>query len=192
MSHPYFFATCMLLDLRLKARTKTSTDIISCRSQTDLPIMVTRLPTVCHFPSSVVLRLKITELCYIVRYAAKNGRKSGTPWSIRQTAVYQQFDSRSNRTCWIFVQPSASFRAQVKRYLGRKLSFYKDPEHLSPIGVHLMLFDSTELEWRAYINYLEQQLTHLVRTPCAQLSEFHFIFWGIVISHGMMNVPHSF
>ena len=162
MSRPYSFATCMLLDLRLKARTKTSTDIISCRSLSDLPITVTRLPTVCQFPLFLVLRLKTTELCYIVRYAAKNGRKSGTPWSIRQTAVYQQFDSRSNRTCWIFVQPSASFRAQVKCYLGRKTSFGKDPEHSSPMGVHLMLFNSTELEWRAYINYLEQQLTQLV------------------------------
>ena len=167
MSRPYSFVTCMLLALRAKAKTKTSTDIILCGLQTNLPVVVSRLHTVRHLSSSAMLRLKGTELCYIVRYVANHGRKSGTPWSIRQTAVYQQYDARSDRTCWIFVQPSVKFRAQVKRYLGRKLSVCKDTGHRSPIVVHLMLFNSTELEWRAYINYLEEQLTQLVRPQCA-------------------------
>lgn len=54
-----------------------------------------------------------------------------------------------------------------------------------------MLFTSTELEWRAYINCLEEQLTQLVRPQCARLSLFHFIL-SIVISYRIMNVPHSF
>lgn len=34
----------------------------------------------------------IAELCYLLRYPARHGRKSGCPFSIRQMAIYQRFD----------------------------------------------------------------------------------------------------
>ncbi len=99
----------------------------------------------------------------MVRYAANNGRQSGAPWSIRQTAVYEKSDSRASRTYWIFIQPSTTFRSQLKRYMGQHSSTSGVSERYDPATVHLMLFLSTELEWRAYINYLEEQLVALVR-----------------------------
>ncbi|KAF8242913.1 hypothetical protein K440DRAFT_91584 [Wilcoxina mikolae CBS 423.85] len=97
------------------------------------------------------------EFCYNIRYAAKNGRKTnGSPWSIRHMAIYEQHDSTLGSSRWIMVQPSDDYKAQVVEYLDSEVSATGGT--IDPLVLHAMLFDSSERDWKDYINDLEEEL----------------------------------
>ncbi|KAF2648099.1 hypothetical protein K491DRAFT_261195 [Lophiostoma macrostomum CBS 122681] len=43
------------------------------------------------------------ELCYLFRYMTENGRATGSPWSLRQSAVYQSFELNDEKEIWILI-----------------------------------------------------------------------------------------
>ena len=97
---------------------------------------------------------------YNLRYADKHGRDRKNPWSIRHTAIYQQFNSVTQSSIWILLQPSeASYRD------------FKDAlEHLdcttlsgqSKLFLHELFFWNADRNWRDYINFLQRELLTLV------------------------------
>ena len=100
----------------------------------------------------------IAELCYLLRYPARHGRKSGCPFSIRQMAIYQRFDLGKKTSRWIFVQAPDDFTEDLRSELS-----LGGQEKLSTSNIYRRVFLVAEQEWRDYICYLEAELAALVR-----------------------------
>ena len=119
---------------------------------------------------SIKLISAITELCYLLRYPARHGRKSGCPFSIRQMAIYQRFDHVKKKSRWIFVQAPDDFAEELRSELslgGRG--------KLAACDIYRQVFSIAEQEWRDYICYLDAELATLVRCDCV-LHSLIFIF----------------
>lgn len=102
--------------------------------------------------------LAITELCYLLRYPARHGRKSACPFSIRQMAIYQRFDLVKKTSRWIFVQAPDDFANKLRSKLSAG-----GHEKVSECDIHRWIFMVAEQEWRDYICYLNAELATLVR-----------------------------
>ena len=103
----------------------------------------------------------IAELCYLLRYPARHGRKSGCPFSLRQMAVYQRFDHVKKASRWIFVQAPDEFSEELR-------SSFSSGEQMHPCDIHRQIFSIAEQEWRDYICYLDAELETLVRCVLVQ------------------------
>ena len=108
--------------------------------------------------SSIKLISTIAELCFLLRYPARHGRKSGCPFSIRQMAIYQRFDLVQKTSRWIFVQAPDDFAEELRRELS-----LGEQEKLSACDIYRRIFLVAEQEWRDYICYLDAELAILVR-----------------------------
>lgn len=100
----------------------------------------------------------IAELCYLLRYPVRHGRKSGCPFSIRQMAIYQRFDHVKKTSRWIFVQAPDDFADELRSEL-----LLKGREKIPPSNIYRQIFLVAEQEWRDYICYLDAELATLVR-----------------------------
>ena len=101
----------------------------------------------------------IAELCYLLRYPARHGRKSGCPFSIRQMAIYQRFDHVKKTSRWIFVQVPDDFADELRS----RLSLLGEQGKIPACDVHRQIFLIAEQEWRDYICYLDAEMAILVR-----------------------------
>lgn len=123
------------------------------------------------------------EICYNIRYASKNGRSTGSPWSLRHTAVYEHHDLTSGSSRWIVVQPSDSVKARMIEYLGS--DFFtasmktEKAARLDPLRFHSAVFVSAERDWRDYINDLENELKLLVGFTESYLCSHVCISWTL-------------
>ena len=99
---------------------------------------------------------RLSELCYTFRYMAKNGRNSGSPWSLRQTGVYQKVDFRTGSTTWILLQPS-TLAAKKFENIGTTFSPLPYVMH-----ANLMLLSVAAKDWQEFVAYLHQSLRLLV------------------------------
>lgn len=109
--------------------------------------------------SLVKLIRALAELCYLLRYPARHGRKSGCPFSIRQMAIYQRFDHVKKASRWIFVQVPDEFADELRSHL----SLLGEQEKILACDVHRWVFLIAEQDWRDYICYLDAELATLVR-----------------------------
>ena len=100
----------------------------------------------------------IAELCYLLRYPVRHGRKSGCPFSIRQMAIYQRFDHMKKTSRWIFVQAPDDFADELRSEL-----LLKGREKIPASNIYRQIFLVAEQEWRDYICYLDAELATLVR-----------------------------
>ena len=114
---------------------------------------------------SILLSIKlisaIAELCYLLRYPARHGRKSGCPFSIRQLAIYQRFDHVKKASRWIFVQAPDDFADELRSGLS-----LGGQGKLAAGSIHRQVFSIAEQEWRDYVCYLDAELATLVRCDC--------------------------
>ncbi|KAL8661436.1 MAG: hypothetical protein Q9202_005618 [Teloschistes flavicans] len=100
------------------------------------------------------------KFCYAVRYVARNGRPTGSPWSLRQTAVYQQYNASTKNTVWIFLQPSADMQRRWMEIQRSKL-----PSN-HPATLHVVLLFAIAAEWKDYIAHLRQEVDSLDKKAC--------------------------
>ena len=86
------------------------------------------------------------------------------PWSIRQTAVYQQFSFNDERSTWIMVQLAKPIRNIIEKVIaGDKPRSSTTREHwLQPIVIHTMILTMSQRRWKPYIQYLAERLASLV------------------------------
>ncbi|KAF8537378.1 hypothetical protein BDD12DRAFT_982194 [Trichophaea hybrida] len=87
------------------------------------------------------------------------GGTGTSAWSIRQLAVYVQYDTQTRRSRWLLLQPGEKIKCAISRFL-------KDPTiekcfSEDPMILHSLFFNVTEKNWRAYINVLEEALAEL-------------------------------
>jgi hypothetical protein len=77
------------------------------------------------------------------------------PWSVRQTAVYQQYNSAQDKTTFLLIAPSdeakANFEEEVLRLRGNQ-------KRLNPFHLHLILVATMHENWRLYLRSLEHVL----------------------------------
>lgn len=109
----------------------------------------------------IMLTVLILELCYLLRYPARHGRKSGYPFSLRQVAVYQRFDDVKKTSKWIFVQAPDNLTNELRSSIASAKQ--KGP----PGDTHRRVFTLAEEEWRDYICHLDAELSALVRCDLA-------------------------
>jgi hypothetical protein len=107
-----------------------------------------------------------TECAYGFRYVKLNGRPNMMqdnpdydPWSVRQTAVYQQYNSAHDRITFLLIAPSNEARANIEQEV---LRFRGVRRRLNPYNLHLTLVATMHDNWRLYIRSLEHRLTKQV------------------------------
>lgn len=107
---------------------------------------------------------KNIEFSSNIRYMDRHGRKAATPWSLRQTAVYQRLDFQSRKSTWVILQPPANTYQRLKNELGRQ----KQTEVImssNPMQLHLLFLSCTTANWKEYLSDLNKQLVELVSRP---------------------------
>ncbi|KAF7553669.1 hypothetical protein G7Z17_g3470 [Cylindrodendrum hubeiense] len=83
-------------------------------------------------------------------FPERNGRPTGNGWSIRQSGLYMQHDTRRNIDIWILLQPSKSFESQCRNIIS-------SPNFQNAL-IHSALFYSVGRFWRDYIDDLQKEL----------------------------------
>jgi hypothetical protein len=105
------------------------------------------------------------KLCYNLRSVERSNEPS-LPWSIRQTAVYHDFDLETGRTLWVIVKGNKlikkrindSFPVQSAPRIDSRIAAFSES-----LASHSLMCDWAGENWRWYINDLEDKLQDLTR-----------------------------
>lgn len=100
----------------------------------------------------------IIECAYGLRYVELNRRKpmeqpDHDPWSVRQSAVYQQYNSRTDRIMFILISPSNVVREAFIKELEKAAQSGKT---LHSFDLHRILVTLLHSNWREYVRSLEK------------------------------------
>lgn len=84
------------------------------------------------------------------------------PWAIRQTAVYQKYDTETNRSTWIFFNPTLDCAFQE-----RLTALLRNPSQVQafksqPLLIHNILFGTFFPQWRDYLAHHERKILTIV------------------------------
>ncbi|KAH8817013.1 hypothetical protein F5884DRAFT_241855 [Xylogone sp. PMI_703] len=109
--------------------------------------------------------LKSFECAYGFRFVEMNNRVSVgvdnpdyDPWSVRQSAIYQQYDSQHDRIMFILISPSRSVQEALRLALSNAATFsYKQP---NAFDLHRTIISTLYENWRLYIGSLESLIRH--------------------------------
>ena len=116
----------------------------------------------CHFVNIIRKRsYDWKELCYTLRYYEENGRASGNPWSLRQTAVYQKYDRQEDRWTWFLIQPSHSFLSQLESSL-RQDATCQSRCTSDPLFIHKMCLTLGLSSFGEYVDAVHSDVVQLV------------------------------
>lgn len=103
----------------------------------------------------------ITEFCFNFRYIDRHGRRASTPWSLRQTAVYQKLNFQDYNSIWMILQPPTNTYERVLIALEKQ---QKEQYEIStnPMQFHLLFLLRTVANWKEYLSDLNDELIQLV------------------------------
>jgi hypothetical protein len=107
------------------------------------------------------------EIAYVMKYAYFKSVEEGfDPWGIRQTAVYQKYDTGTNQSTWIFINPitDCAFQKRLATILQNPvqvLAFKRQP-----LLIHNVLFGTYFPLWRDYLAYYERKVLTIVCVSC--------------------------
>jgi hypothetical protein len=114
------------------------------------------------------------QLCYNLKSvsctSAPDTVKRQKVWSIRQVALYHQFDIVEGTTVWLLTKGGLDLKDRIKELTGRNgrpedRSFGNPQECFqSSLAVHLLLTHWSTDEWRWYIQWLEDVIDEEVST----------------------------
>ncbi|OLE52323.1 MAG: hypothetical protein AUG51_18615 [Acidobacteria bacterium 13_1_20CM_3_53_8] len=115
-----------------------------------------------------ILRLKhfkliSTECAYVLRFVELNNRNEKAPWSIRQTALYQRYTSRSRTSTMVFVALSNKAEERLQYFIREAGGL----AGLNPFEVHLLILDTVMANWRPYMMYLAKETNSQVWRSCS-------------------------
>jgi hypothetical protein len=102
------------------------------------------------------------ECVYGFRYAFNTNKDptETSPWSVRQTTVYQKFDAKANSAVWIFIGASDETKDIVREIVERRSSGRK----MNAFLLHAMIIENSLGEWRWYISDLAERVNSMVRS----------------------------
>ena len=104
-------------------------------------------------------------MAFILKYPENNGRSDGAnPWSNRQTGVYQSFDSKTQTTLWILLNPRPQTAAdtRIKELFSAGADGFLHLQEQRPL-VGLIVLSSYMLNWRTYMAFHEKKELKMVR-----------------------------
>jgi hypothetical protein len=81
------------------------------------------------------------------------------PWSVRQSAIYQQYNSARDKVTFVLIAPSDEAETNLEE---ETLQLKLDQKRLNPFHLHLMVLATMRENWRLYIRSLEHTLTKQV------------------------------
>ena len=129
-------------------------------------IKVLRLAQVCAVASTLQPERRTearAELCYNLRYYEENGRESGNPWSLRQTAIYHRYDIGQGCWTWFLIQPSHLFHSQLITDLSQVLD---DNSRRASVPALLHNMHLT-LGLSSFGDYIDSLHSEVVRMVCS-------------------------
>ncbi len=109
--------------------------------------------------------LTVSETCYMLKYVQMHDDDGPTinPWTIRQAALYQKIEVKSLESHHIFVRLSTTMQEALQHSLqhtsNQEFEFICRWEL-----VHVLLLKTLNANWRRYINYLDEEVSKIVRT----------------------------
>jgi hypothetical protein len=94
------------------------------------------------------------DLSYQFKYAERNNRRQGNPWSIRQTGVYHHHSASTNSNLFIFLHPNPSSRLQSR--IEEAVAFPSTVSAINenPLKLHTLAMSSYFDNWRWYLKDL--------------------------------------
>lgn len=103
----------------------------------------------------------IIEFCFNVRYIVRHGRCASTPWSLRQTAVYQKLNFQDYKSIWMILQPPTNTYGRVMATLEKHQNEQCEIS-TNPMQFHLFFLLGTIANWKEYLSDLNDELMELV------------------------------
>lgn len=122
-------------------------------------------------------------MVFVLKYPESNGRTDGVDrWSIRQTGIYQSFDSTSRTLLWILLNPrqDTAADAQIKRLLGAQCSSHLQSQ---PPIVGLIVVSTYFANWRTYMAYYEEVVLRMIDSRLRLSSAMLLIFLLVRYCH---------
>ena len=104
-------------------------------------------------------------MTFILKYPENNGRSDGaSPWSNRQTGVYQSFDSKTQTILWILLNPKplSAADSRIKELFSAGPDDFLRLQEQRPL-VGLIVLSSYMLNWRTYMAFYEKEELRMVR-----------------------------
>ncbi|KAH7390459.1 hypothetical protein BKA66DRAFT_568404 [Pyrenochaeta sp. MPI-SDFR-AT-0127] len=113
---------------------------------------------------------RLFQLCYNLKGVQSKTKSHENikldEWSIRQAAVFHQFDVEYGTTLWVVTKGGKDILDRYKELTGpngrSEDRTFQDPESCfrSSLSTHLLICHWSTEEWRWYIRWLEQVLDH--------------------------------
>ena len=86
------------------------------------------------------------------RTAGKKENPDYDPWSVRQSAIYQQYNNKYDRITFILISPSPTMRKELEEAIERA---GRKRKKLNAFDLHRIILSSLHENWRLYIRSLE-------------------------------------
>jgi hypothetical protein len=106
------------------------------------------------------------RMCYNFKSVESSASQINWPWSIRQAAIYHQFDVEEGRTLWIVVKGDQLLKDRIKD-LTRQTEVQSEgsaafahnasAQFIQSLHVHLLIFEWCIEDWRWYLNFVEEE-----------------------------------
>lgn len=103
------------------------------------------------------------ECTYGFRYAVDTGNKEieRNRWSVRQTALYQKYDSTSDKVVWICIGASK----KTEKYITEHTISSDGLGIADPFLIHACIIETSLASWKPYIQYLSESIQDIVCQP---------------------------
>lgn len=125
--------------------------------------------------SLLIMSWNNPEITYNLRYATKNGRQHGDPWSIRQSGVYHKFNTKTHTSVWILLQPSRGVYNAISPSTLHLNQLSVPAAQSNTLLLHLRIFLDSEREWRGYTNSLTDRLRSKVCNSSLRNGEVKYL-----------------
>lgn len=103
------------------------------------------------------------EMAFVFKYPEHNGGSDDAdPWSIRQTGVYQSFDTLTTTSFWMLLNPrqNAAADTQIREMLNELENFPR--LHQQPPLIGLVVLSTYFANWRTYMEFYEREELKMV------------------------------
>ncbi|KAL4953186.1 hypothetical protein BDW69DRAFT_165851 [Aspergillus filifer] len=111
----------------------------------------------CPSPS----RNKLYEICYKFVYVAENGRSRGSPWSLRQTGLYQQVSIKTGRSRFLLLHPAEEVVNIIQTHISNPMAAKS-----CPVQFHAMIVQFMVGRWDRYLQHIYQKISDLDEKAC--------------------------
>ncbi|KAL8652195.1 MAG: hypothetical protein Q9210_002830 [Variospora velana] len=104
------------------------------------------------------------QMCYNLKSVARVPDEKRVLWSIRQAAIYHQFDIEKGTALWIVTKGNLEIKDRIKTLTGKdgraEDRAFDTPEQClkSSLAVHLLHCHWSTEDWRWYVQSLEDQI----------------------------------